>query len=202
MRALPISQAADFKTFLTNSTLAVGDVVALDSSNLLVEADRSNPARLSIVGFMKSATTSGPVVSTPVQVAGIVQKAGWNFTSLGQPVFVDLNGALTQDISGFNTTDHILEVGIAVGANQIMIGIKEPISVGVQMNSRYSVTSKSLFQVTSNKTNISAAAHTPGKLAAWTDSTTVGSVDNLTIPNETGAILTDASTIVGVDYGG
>jgi len=201
MRALSIGQTVDFKMFLTNSALAVGDVVALDSSGTLVKADRSDPARLAVVGFMKNATTSGLAVSTPVQVTGIIQKIGWNFTSFGQPVFVDTDGTLTQDISGFNNTDHILEVGIAVGVNQVMIGIKEPISVGVQMNSRYSVTSKALFQVTNNKTNLSAAARTPGKLAVWTDSTTIGSTDNLTVPNETGTILTDASTIVGVDYG-
>ena len=201
-RALNLPQVVpETKNFLTSSALAIGDVVALDSSNLLVKADRSNPARLSVVGFMKSATTSGPVVSAPVQTTGIVQKAGWNFTSLGQPVFVDLNGALVQDASGFNSTDHILEVGVAVGVNQILIDIKPPISVGVQMNSRYSVTSKALFQITGNKANLSAASRTTGKLAVWTDSTTVGSADNLTVPNETGTILTDASIIVGVDYG-
>ena len=199
MRALPINQTAEFKTLLTNSALAAGDVVALNTSGLVTKADKSNSLLLNVMGFVMSATAGGAVVSVPVRNQGIMQHAGWNFQA-GSPVYLASNGTVTQNISTWPATDYIVELGVAIGVNQIEVNIRRAVANTAAVSNPYAVTAGALYAATVVKANLSVVTPTAGKLAMFSDSSTLASANSLTIPVQAGTIITDASDVSGADY--
>jgi len=199
MRAIPINQTAQFRMFLTSSALAVGNVVAMNNSGVLVKADKSNSALLNVVGFVMTASAGGALVSIPVRDQGIVQNASWSFVS-GKPVYLSSTGGVTQDTSSFVGSDWIVELGTAIGVNQIQINIRRAVANSATSGSMYAITAGAVFDELAGKATLSVTPATAGKLAMFEDSTTLGSANTLSIPAESGTIITDASSVVGQDY--
>jgi hypothetical protein len=198
MRAIPINQTAPFKNFLTSSALAVGNVVALNSSGLLVKADKSNANLLNVMGVVLTASPGGSVVTIPVLNQGIAQNSSWSFIS-GSPVYLASNGNVTQDTSSFSSSDWIVELGTAIGVNQMTMGIRRAVANTATHASPYAVSSGAVYDALAGKVSLGSSI-TSGKLAIFTNITTVGSADTLTLPETPGTIMTDSSDIIGEDY--
>jgi hypothetical protein len=127
MRAIPLNQStAEFKNVLTSAALAIGDVVAINVSGVAVKADKSNSNLVNAVGFVMVASAGSALVTIPVRNKGIIANPAWNFIS-GKPVYLSNNGAVTQTFSSIQPTDWTVELGIAIGVNQIDVNIRQPI---------------------------------------------------------------------------
>lgn len=147
MRAIPISQApVQFRTYLSSSTLSAGDVVALSPAGLLVRADKSNADLTNVVGFMIGSNVAGAVVAVPAQFTGIVQNSAWSFAT-GKPVYVNSSGGVTQITSSFGVSDWVIELGTAIGVNQIQINIRRAVARKVvPENADYAVSSNAVVE--------------------------------------------------------
>ena len=199
MRAIPIGQSVQFRSFLTSAVLAIGDVVALNSGGLLVKADKSNGSLLNVVGFVMTASAGGAVITIPVRNGGLVQKAGWTFT-IGLPVYLSSTGGVTQTTASFAGSDWIVELGTAIGVNQIQVGIQRAVANAATSGNQYAITAGAVYDALATKPTLSLTAATTGKLAMFSDPTTLASANTLTIPVESGTIITDASNVDGTDY--
>jgi len=202
MRAIPIGQSVQFRSFLTSAVLAIGDVVALNSGGLLVKADKSNGSLLNVVGFVMTASAGGAVITIPVRNGGLVQKAGWTFT-IGLPVYLSSTGGVTQTTASFAGSDWIVELGTAIGVNQIQVGIQRAVANAATSGNQYAITAGAVYD---------ALATNPGllnKTIASATSTQV--VDSIPIATygaahwlvcvKNGTTGRYASEIVAVDMG-
>jgi hypothetical protein len=202
-RAIPLNTSAtsvEYKNFLTDTALAPGDWVELTAAGKVQKANKSSYNR--IVGVAMKTVNAGSLQTTQIQVKGTVVKAGWSFGSVGQPVYIGTDGNVTQSIVGFAPTDVLIEVGLALGANQILIDMKTPILYQVSQNGALAVASSVIYAELAKKVtrDLNDAAVGTGQIAVFTLSGALAAAADLTLPPEGGQILTNRSTIVGVDY--
>jgi len=145
MRAIPLNQSTvEFKNVLTSAALAIGDVVALNSSGMAVKADKSNGDLIVAVGFVMTASAGGASITIPIRNKGVMMKSGWNFVS-GKPVYLSNTGGVTQTLSSIQPTDWTVELGMAVGVNQIEVNIRQPIGRQVVITNPHAVDSKAVM---------------------------------------------------------
>ena len=159
MRAIPISQGLQqFRSYLTSSTIAIGDIVAMNSSGLVVKADKASSDSSNVLGVSLTATTAGSVSPISVQYLGIAQNAAWSFVS-GHPVYLNSSGGVVQLTTTFISTDFIVELGTAIGANQLQFGIRRPIANQVVAGEPHAVSSDAVVEYVAS-VNITGADYT------------------------------------------
>ena len=201
---LQASTRPETKNFLTSSVISIGDPLAINSGGQVVPADCNAKETSHVVGFATKAHTGGTVVTTPVQVGGNLAAVGWTFTEIGQPVFLDIAGGLTQDTSAFPETAYITEVGIAIGANQIMVKPKAPVLLKVINDENLAVASKVIFSSLDKaaKRDKTKTNQTGVLVQFKADGETLETLDGVSAPAEDGVLLTNNSMLECVNYGG
>lgn len=201
-KVLPLqaSTRPETKNFVTAAVLAVGDAVALDSGGQIVRADRTAKNTSHVIGFAVKATTGGTIVTVPVQIGGILASPAWSFSHLGQPVFLDINGGVVQNTTGFPDTSYLVEVGIAVGANQINVRLQPPRLLKAIADEQLALASGVVFKQFIQKDQTKEL--NDNKLTYVTGGNTLTTRDDVDLPAEGGTLLTTNSQLVCVDYGG
>ena len=202
-RVIPLATNVNstIKNYLAQSAISVNDWVELNSSGSVQRASQTSGNR--IVGMALAAAVAGSVQTIPVQTGGVVTASGWNFPNIGQPVYGgQFPGLAVQDVS-FITEGYVTEIGIALGSNQLQIGIKAPVLVSVSATSALALASKTVFAALATKATLDTNAYPndgTGELAVFTSPGVLGAVSNLILPTVGGTILTDNSLISGSDY--
>lgn len=201
-KVLPLqaSTRPETKNFVTAAEIAVGDAVALDSGGQLIRADRTLRTRSHVVGFAVKASSGGTVITLPVQIAGILSSNAWNFTQIGQLVFLDINGGVVQNIESFPDTSYLVEVGIAMGHNQINVRLQSPRLLKAIQDEQLALVSGAVFKQFIQKDNSKALED--NKLTYVTNGNTITTRDDVNLPTEGGTLLTTNSELICVDYGG
>lgn len=202
-KIMPIqtSTRPETKNFLTSSNIQTGNAVALNSAGQLVIADRTIKDASHVVGFATKAHTGGTVVTMPTQVGGTLANAGWSFPNIGKPVYLDTAGSLTQDTSSFPDTSYLVQVGVALGANQISINIHAPLLLRAIQDEDLALASGVVFKEFTHKDR--SKEMQSGKLIQFDgDGNTITTIDDVNVPAEGGTLLTTNSQLICVDYGG
>lgn len=109
--------------YVAASTVAAFNAVGPDGAGQLVpcSCDTLSDA-LRVQGVSLAGAAAGAGVN--VQTAGLVTNTGWAFTP-NQPVFVGLNGALTQSLPVSAVFSRV--VGLAVGATRLLVNLQPPV---------------------------------------------------------------------------
>lgn len=201
-KVLPLqaSTRPETKNFVTAAAISTGDAVALDGGGQLVRADRTSKNTSHVVGFATKATSGGTVVTLPVQISGIWSSTAWSFADLGQPVFLDLNGGVVQETSTFPDTSYLVEVGVAVGANQINVRLQPPRLLKAIQDEQLAMASGAIFKQFIQKDQSKPLEE--GKLTTVVNGNTLTVMDDVDLPTEGGTLLTTNSLLECVDYGG
>ena len=201
-KVLPLqaSTRPETKNFVTAAAISVGDAVALDGGGQLVRADRTIKSRSYVVGFAAKASTGGTVITLPVQVGGILASPDWAFSQLGQPVYLDINGGVVQNTTPFPDTSYLVEVGIAIGANQLSVRPQPPKLLKAINDEQLALASGAVFKQFIQKDNSKTLED--NKLTYITDGNTLTTRDDVDLPAEGGTLLTTNSELICVDYGG
>jgi hypothetical protein len=201
-KVLPLqaSTRPETKNFVTAAAIAVGDAVALDSGGQLVKADRTVKTKSHVVGFAVKTTVGGTIVTVPVQIAGILSSPAWAFSHLGQPVFLDINGGVVQNTTGFPDTSYLVQVGVAIGSNQISVQPQPPRSLRAIQDEQLALASGAVFKQFIQKDQTKVLEE--GKLTTITGGNTITTLDDVNLPTEGGTLLTTNSQLICVDYGG
>lgn len=111
-----------FISYVAGVVLSGNRCVCVNDAGLLIYADSGTLAHAHrVLGITTGAISSGATGS--VQVFGEMTEAGWSW-SIGSPVYLGINGALTQTAPA---TGFALAIGFAVTATKIYIDIKQPI---------------------------------------------------------------------------
>jgi hypothetical protein len=115
--------APDALRYAAGGTIAAYTAVGPNAAGQLItcSADTLSDA-LRVQGVSLGAGVSGGGVN--VKAAGLVENAAWAFTP-DQPVFVGLNGALTQSLPVSAVFSRV--VGVAVGATRLLVNLQPPI---------------------------------------------------------------------------
>lgn len=109
-------------TKTAGETISAGKAVYLDTATVVKLSDHSVVARQKCIGVAKTAATVGN--SIEVITDGIFTDAIFSGFTLNEPVWVGLNGVLTQTPP---TSGVLLEAGYYLGENKIEVEIKRPI---------------------------------------------------------------------------
>jgi len=108
------------------STISIsGHKVVVQSAGILGLADSSNVNHINkVVGITVDAVSPGAEAN--IQFRGYMDEPSWNWT-LDLPIFVGLNGVLTQvvPVSGFSQ-----QLATVISSTRILINIQEPIQIG------------------------------------------------------------------------
>lgn len=201
-KVLPLqaSTRPETKNFVTSAILNVGDAVALNSAGQLVRADHTAKATSHAVGFATKAHSGGTVITIPVQFGGIISSNSWNFTQQGQPVYLNTNGGVTQNTSSFPETSFLVELGIAVGHNQIAVRPQSPRLLKAIQDEQLALSSGAVFKQFLQRDQSKTLEE--GKLTTITGGNTITTLDDVHLPTEGGTLLTTNSELICVDYGG
>jgi hypothetical protein len=97
-------------------------VVTLDANGEVILADASTPGHQFAIGLTKNAAITGDTVVT--QVTGRVEHLGWTFAP-DAPVFLGLNGALTQTVPG--GAIFCKPLGVAISATRVNLSFQPAI---------------------------------------------------------------------------
>lgn len=122
--------AGDSNTVVTmtaGSALGGHRIVAQSptNNNTVVYADASNSAHANLVfGMTLNAASSGG--SVDVAVCGEFTEPTWNWT-LGLPIFLSVDGTLTQTAPTSSVADFSLVVGFPITPTKLFVNIREPI---------------------------------------------------------------------------
>ena len=101
--------------------VTASNVVCISPSGF-VKADKDDPDKSKVVGF---ATASGNVgESTSIRVSA--QQGGFSGLNAGSPVFLDIEGAITQTAP---TAGYAVRLGVALSATDILVEINQPIKL-------------------------------------------------------------------------
>lgn len=188
------------KNFVTAAEITAGDVVALDSGGQLVRADRTVRARAHVIGVAAKTHTGTTVVTLPVQITGVFSSNSWSFTQLGQPVFLDVEGGIVQNTSSFPDTSYLVQIGIAMGHNQIAIKTMAPRLLKAIEEERLAISSGAVFKHFIHRDTSKTLED--NKLTYVTEGNTLTTRDDVNLPAEGGTLLTTNSELICVDYGG
>ena len=109
-------------TKVAGETISAGKAVYLDTATVVKLSDRSVSARQKCIGVAKTAATAGNPIE--VIVDGTFTDAIFSGFTLNEPVWVGLNGVLTQAPPSSGV---LLEAGYYLGENTIEVEIKRPI---------------------------------------------------------------------------
>lgn len=82
-------------SYTTATPISGHMAITLNSDGEAIYADASNPDHRAVVGVTTNAANTGDQVQ--VITSGTLDHAGWTFT-VGSPVFLGVNGALTQTL--------------------------------------------------------------------------------------------------------
>lgn len=122
--------AGDSNTVVTmtaGSALGGHRIVAQSptNNNTVVYADASNSAHANLVfGMTLNAADAGG--SVDVAVCGEFTEPTWNWT-LGLPIFLSVDGTLTQTVPTSSVADFSLVVGFPITPTKLFVNIREPI---------------------------------------------------------------------------
>lgn len=114
-------------TMVAGSALGGHRIVAQSPSanDTVIYADASNSAHANLVfGMTLNAASEGGNID--VAVTGEFSEPSWTW-SLGQPIFLGLNGTLTQTIPTSSVADFSLVVGFPITPTKMFVNIREPI---------------------------------------------------------------------------
>jgi hypothetical protein len=190
------------KNFLANSDISVGDALEMASDGTVKRADQTSAG--TVVGIATQTASAGSLQTISVQATGNVVQGSWNFTNIGQPVFVDPStpGNLTQNI-GTVTEGYLKQVGTAFGGNQVALGIVAPVLVSISATSTLALSSKGIVNALAGYAAldpVGTAANGVGQLAVFTSAGAIAKAGGLILPSVGGTILTDNSLIAAGDY--
>lgn len=102
-------------------TILEGYAVRRNASNQLEKCSAMNIAHVnSVIGLAKQTGNNGEVIS--VLEDELMTNTAWSWTP-NKPVFLGLNGTLTQSLSG---VAYIQQMGIALSPTQVIIRISQP----------------------------------------------------------------------------
>ena len=111
--------------YIAASPLSGHQVIAIDSAGQAIYASSDNAAHaLRIAGVSVAAAAAAAPVT--VMSAGLIEHGGWSWTP-GQPVFVGLNGVLTQTLPPTSVYSRV--IGQAVGATRLLVDLQPPITL-------------------------------------------------------------------------
>jgi hypothetical protein len=99
--------------------------VALNSTGEAIIADNGAESTAIVVGFAQQSDAG----SVDVQKFGRMTNAGWSFSDIGGPVYLGAAGALIQDVSVLVTGNIAIQVGTAINATTLEIGIGTPYKI-------------------------------------------------------------------------
>jgi hypothetical protein len=122
--------AGDSNTVVTmtaGSALGGHRIVAQSptNNNTVIYADASNSAHANLVfGMTLNAASNGG--SVDVAVCGEFTEPTWNWT-LGLPIFLSVDGILTQTVPTSSVADFSLVVGFPITPTKMFVNIREPI---------------------------------------------------------------------------
>ena len=115
---------AQVVSYIAGVALGGHRMVVLDASQQAQYASSATPAHISIVLGM---TTGAAIAGAPVQIqtGGEITEPSWSW-SLGSPVYLGVNGLLTQTppSSGFS-----LVIGFPISATVLFINLREPVII-------------------------------------------------------------------------
>lgn len=188
---------ANIKNFLSSTSFSALDPVALASTGQLILADSTNYPK--VVGLSQKDVVAGTVKSTPVYFSGTVTNSGWNFTTIGDDVYLGSNGLLTQNTTGFALDQYFTKVGIAVSQTQLDIKIESPILNTVKIQSELAVASRVMYAALDKKVDI-GTENLDNRMVTYSGKS-IKSLAGVLIPDEDGTVLTNNSLLECVDYG-
>ena len=114
------------ETLAAGETISAVKAVFSNGTNLFLGDADTDFQEASIVGITLTAGTAGNEIR--YQLIGPLYDSSFSFID-GEPVFLDLNGNLTQtDPASLGYRYRVL-IGFATGANGININIREPIEI-------------------------------------------------------------------------
>ena len=114
-------------TMVAGSALGGHRIVAQSpiANDTVIYADASNSAHANLVfGMTLNAASEGGNID--VAVTGEFSEPSWTW-SLGQPIFLGLNGTLTQTVPTSSIADFSLVVGFPITPTKMFVNIREPI---------------------------------------------------------------------------
>lgn len=107
--------------------LGGGRILTVDANGDAIYADASNPAHIrGVVGLGLNAAILGATVN--VQIVGETSDVAWSWT-VGQPIFLGLNGLMTQTVPTAPTAAFALVVAYPITPTKIVVGLREPITL-------------------------------------------------------------------------
>jgi len=116
------SSSSAFSSYVAATSVSGHIAVVLDAAGQCRAADTSSPADHAVAGLTICAAGAGAPVVTVHR--GILEHIGWSFT-VGDPVFLGLAGAITQNLPGAAVFSKVL--GVAVSPTRISVDFQPAI---------------------------------------------------------------------------
>lgn len=167
-------------TLASGVTIDSFKAVALNSSGQAIVADKTTEETALAVGFAIQSADG----SVDVQKFGRMTNPAWNFTDVGGPVYLGFTGGLLQDVATFATGDIAIQVGVAISATTLEIGIGTPYKIELGTDIYYIPLTQSI--------SAGDVAHAPSSAAVYEFMFGQGVSPSFAGLNTSGDILPDA----------
>jgi len=170
-------------TLASGVTIDSFKAVALNSSGQAIIADKTTEETALVVGFAIQSADG----SVDVQKFGRMTNPAWNFTDVGGPVYLGFTGGLLQDVATFATGDIAIQVGVAISATTLEIGIGTPYKIELGTDIYYIPLTQSI--------SAGDVAHAPSSAAVYEFMFGQGVSPSFAGLNVSGDILPDADIL-------
>ena len=110
---------------VADETIAIGDVVmATSDTNVALATNDGTVQQATVLGIATSAANTGQNVT--VVLMGIVTNALFNAFALNAPLFLDVDGAITDDRPTAPAANFLTVIGKSLGSGSILVSIGQP----------------------------------------------------------------------------
>lgn len=167
-------------TLASGVTIDSFKAVALNSSGEAIVADKTLEETALVVGFAIQSESG----SVDVQKFGRMTNPAWAFADIGGPVYLGLTGGLLQDVANLVTGDIAIQVGVAISATTLEIGIGTPYKIELGTDIYYIPLTQSI--------SAGDVAHAPSSAAVYEFMFGQGVSPSFAGLNTSGDILPDA----------
>ena len=103
------------ETATNNSVLCI-------TASGVVNADKDDPNKVKVVGFATASGNAGNSIAVRVTA----QQGGFVGLTAGDPIFLDVAGAVTQTVP---TSGHAVRLGVALSTTDVLVELSQPIKL-------------------------------------------------------------------------
>ena len=110
-----------YSGFDVNEDMTRGDIVSVNSAGKLVLADADNDSRMPAIGMFLEYNISAGATDKKVLLKGSIKGSGWNFTSIGSPLYVQTTPGDMTVTQPNSPGDKVQRIGRVASANIVEI---------------------------------------------------------------------------------